>query len=136
MAPTTKTQSYLPTMEPLVLLLLLAAVCTTHKAAGAALDSSLVTSQTQQTPPKAPFCKSYECPRFTSHTIAPDTELRTYPSTLWASTSVTRGSTEAELSWGETSVLFRRLFRYITGDNLDGTTIAMTVPVLMRYQDV
>ncbi len=63
----------------------------------------------------------YEQPHYTViRTLAPGIELRDYDP---------RVAAETEIADGNEGEAFVRLFRYITGANTGGTTIAMTVPV-------
>ncbi|XP_005096555.2 heme-binding protein 1 [Aplysia californica] len=83
---------------------------------------------------KPSFCKTYECPLFNVDT-SNGYEMRTYTSeNVWVGTTITsRGS---YMGWMEQSRMFNRLFRYISGDNEAGTRIDMTVPVLMKFEDL
>jgi len=75
---------------------------------------------------KPAFCKSYDCPAFTSQALADNVELRTYSPSTWASTSNSGNRQKRGM--------FMKLFRYIQGDNVQDENIPMTVPVLTKVE--
>eukprot|EP00890_Picochlorum_soloecismus_P006538 jgi/Picsp_1/709/NSC_00703-R1_heme-binding protein 2-like len=70
------------------------------------------------------FCHNSECPEYEVLESRLHYEKRKYKKGLWVSTRV-----ESHLYPVATSIGFRRLFGYITGDNEDGIEINMTSPV-------
>lgn len=54
-------------------------------------------------------------------------ELRHYPQSKWTSTALECGNYKEG-----SSVAFRKLLNYITGNNSDGSSVSMTVPVVTR----
>jgi hypothetical protein len=73
------------------------------------------------------FCRGLECPKFTTDLRTRDYEKRTYPVSMWASTTIIGVDYGAASSQG-----FEKLFKYISGDNSDKKTIPMTAPVINR----
>ncbi|XP_018414325.1 PREDICTED: heme-binding protein 1-like [Nanorana parkeri] len=71
-----------------------------------------------------PFCGSYECPRYQVLKKYNTFEVRRYDSTFWVTTYLNSGS----MGLG-TMKSFRRLFKYISGENSQGISIKMNVPV-------
>jgi len=64
----------------------------------------------------------YECAPYTVLETAPDYQVRRYPSTKWATVTMTRSPQTPNKS-------FMKLFGYISGANEDEAKISMTVPV-------
>lgn len=73
------------------------------------------------------FCKSNECPKFTVVDKQDTYELRKYEEAYWTSTNIL--GVDMKKAGNQA---FHRLYDYITGDNVDGVTIDMTVPVINR----
>ncbi|XP_077342212.1 heme-binding protein 2-like [Lithobates pipiens] len=71
-----------------------------------------------------PFCGSYECPRYQVLKRYNTFELRSYESTRWATTYLNSGGMGIGMM-----KTFRRLFKYISGENSEGISIKMNVPV-------
>merc|ERR1711976_334935 len=76
---------------------------------------------------KPDFCRGNDCPRFDVLLTTQGYELREYENALWVSSEG-----QAMEAGDITSILFRRLFRYIDGANENGQKIAMTSPVLTK----
>ncbi|GFN85389.1 heme-binding protein 2 [Plakobranchus ocellatus] len=91
------------------------------------LAASLVLVNCQSKPE---FCKSYDCPLFTSQSFN-GYELRSYGPTTWVGTSRLASSSDSAVNG-----MFMKLFRYIGGDNAAGQKIKMTVPVLTKVEAV
>ena len=75
------------------------------------------------------FCNGLDCPRYTVLRSTPDYEVRQLDPSVWSSTTVesmdfTQASEEG----------FHRLFRYISGDNVNQTKVPMAAPVLVDVQ--
>ncbi|KAM5164752.1 heme-binding protein 2-like [Mantella aurantiaca] len=71
-----------------------------------------------------PFCGSYECPRYEVLKRYNTFELRRYESTRWVTTYLNTDGMGLGIMKS-----FRRLSRYISGENSEGITIKMNVPV-------
>lgn len=69
-----------------------------------------------------------EEPRYTSQISDGAFEVREYPGLVVAETTVSGPRDDAERE------AFRRLFRYISGDNLRRSDISMTAPVIIKPQ--
>merc|ERR1719384_310609 len=67
----------------------------------------------------------YECAPYTVLETAPDYQVRRYPSTKWATVTMTRSPQTPNKS-------FMKLFGYISGANEDEAKISMTVPVATK----
>jgi hypothetical protein len=65
-------------------------------------------------------------------TLADNIEIRKYPPTKWATAKLEMNMNQSEFS-SDSSILFRQLFRYITGTNTESQKIAMTSPVKFDY---
>ncbi|XP_076874098.1 heme-binding protein 2 [Brachyhypopomus gauderio] len=71
------------------------------------------------------FSTGLQNPKFTSQdSKGQDYEIRTYHTTNWVSTTVSGAEQDAALSAG-----FKRLFKYIQGDNENKAKVEMTAPV-------
>jgi len=80
------------------------------------------------------FCKGSECPAFTEETRQGFSE-RIYTSPMtWAATRITSNSSQTQWMTSNSNMMFNKLFRYISGENVNGTKIDMTKPVLTRYE--
>ncbi|XP_033637255.1 heme-binding protein 1-like [Asterias rubens] len=68
-------------------------------------------------------------PKYTVIATKEGFEEREYDESLWAVTEATGETIKAA-----TSVGFRKLFKYITGANKEGVTVAMTAPVMVFHE--
>ncbi|XP_077566531.1 heme-binding protein 2 [Stigmatopora nigra] len=74
------------------------------------------------------FSSGLQTPQFTTPEKQPqDYEVRTYEAAKWVSTTVNGTSLDESMRTG-----FRRLFKYIQGDNTDKVKVEMTAPVTCR----
>ncbi|XP_073413535.1 heme-binding protein 2-like [Dendrobates tinctorius] len=71
-----------------------------------------------------PFCGNYECPKYQVLKKYNTFELRNYESTHWVTTQL-----KTEMFGLGIMKSFKRLLNYINGQNMEGITIKMTVPV-------
>ncbi|XP_069810437.1 heme-binding protein 2-like [Dendropsophus ebraccatus] len=71
-----------------------------------------------------PFCGNYECPKYQVLKRYNTFELRRYDSTLWVTTQL-----ETDMFGLGIMKSFKRLFNYISGQNEQGISIKMSVPV-------
>ncbi|XP_056419354.1 heme-binding protein 2-like [Hyla sarda] len=71
-----------------------------------------------------PFCGNYECPKYQVVKRYNTFELRSYESTLWVTTQL-----DTDVFGLGIMKSFKRLFNYISGQNTEGISIKMTVPV-------
>ncbi|KAM3931930.1 heme-binding protein 2-like [Leptodactylus fuscus] len=71
-----------------------------------------------------PFCGNYECPKYQVLKKYNTFELRRYDSTRWVVTNL-----ETDMFGLGIMKSFKRLFNYITGENVEGISIKMSVPV-------
>lgn len=71
-----------------------------------------------------PFCGNYECPKYQVLKRYNTFELRRYDSTHWVTTQL-----DTDMFGLGIMKSFRRLFNYIDGENTEGVSIKMTVPV-------
>eukprot|EP00667_Euglena_gracilis_P023655 EG_transcript_26804 len=74
------------------------------------------------------FCHDIDCPRFTNASAA-GIEIRAYTESRWVKTNLTGATDDAYEAAVEAG--FRRLFRYISGENAAKAKIPMTAPVLV-----
>ncbi|KAM9317176.1 heme-binding protein 2-like [Gastrophryne carolinensis] len=70
------------------------------------------------------FCGSYECPTYQVLKRYNTFELRRYDSTRWVTTYLDSGTLGLGIMKS-----FKRLFKYINGENSEGISIKMNVPV-------
>ncbi|XP_053315829.1 heme-binding protein 2-like [Spea bombifrons] len=96
-------------------LLVLAVVC---------LCSSAVTAEDEASDATPAFCRNLECPKYQVVKKYEDFELRAYEPTQWVSTTM-----KVDLLGFGMVKSFRRLFKYISGGNIESQKINMTVPV-------
>lgn len=75
------------------------------------------------------FCHGLDCPKYEVVDTTDAYEVREYSEGVWATTTVESYNYAFAVSVG-----FRRLFRYIDGDNKDGVKIPMTSPVLTEVE--
>lgn len=75
---------------------------------------------------------AYEEPAYTTDGIVDGIEYRRYQPYLVAETVVAGGADRDQAA----SIAFRRLFKYISGDNAAGSEIAMTTPVQQQTAGV
>ena len=61
-----------------------------------------------------------------------DVEIRRYKPSKWVSAKMSMNMNKKEVN-NDRTIMFRQLFRYITGTNTDKQKIAMTSPVKMNY---
>jgi hypothetical protein len=88
--------------------------------------SSSSSSSSSSSPPT--FCHGIDCPPFETVATSAAYDTRAYPAGLrWTSTVISGAGYDDAVSAG-----FGRLFRYISGANVDGMKIAMTAPVRVR----
>jgi len=84
------------------------------------------------------FCKGYECPEFTEERASHGDQgftSRVYTSDMtWAATRVSTNTSQTQWMTANSNMMFSKLFRYISGENVNGTKIDMTTPVLTRYE--
>ncbi|XP_029352598.1 heme-binding protein 2 [Echeneis naucrates] len=74
---------------------------------------------------QALFSTGLQNPKFTAHeNKEKDYEIRTYHPTKWVSTSLSEMQLDAAMNTG-----FRRLFKYIQGNNQNKVKVEMTAPV-------
>ncbi|XP_060557151.1 heme-binding protein 2-like [Ruditapes philippinarum] len=76
---------------------------------------------------KPKFCKSLDCPAYKVIQTTKDFEVREYYTSNWVSTNLT-GISYKDAS----SMMFMKLFGYISGQNEKKQKIAMTAPVTNR----
>ncbi|XP_023256258.1 heme-binding protein 2-like [Seriola lalandi dorsalis] len=77
---------------------------------------------------QALFSSGLQNPKFTAEEKkGEDYEIRTYHATKWVSTSLSGMQLDAAMNTG-----FRRLFRYIQGNNQNKVKVEMTAPVTCR----
>ncbi|XP_075719077.1 heme-binding protein 2-like [Rhinoderma darwinii] len=71
-----------------------------------------------------PFCGNYECPKYQVLKRYNTFELRRYDTTRWV-------TTQLELDMFGLGIMksFKRLFNYINGENIEGVSMKMSVPV-------
>lgn len=83
---------------------------------------------------KTLIVEDYEAPEYEVVNKLNDTcEIRKYPTLIWATALANGKFNDAEKE--NSSMLFRKLFRYISGDNEANQKISMTVPVTMDYKE-
>jgi len=83
---------------------------------------------------KTIIIEDYEAPEYEVLNKLSDTcEIRKYPTLIWATAQAKGKFNDSEKD--NSSTLFRKLFRYISGDNEANQKIAMTVPVTMDYRE-
>lgn len=70
------------------------------------------------------FCGSYKCPKYQVLKRYNTFELRRYDSTHWVTTQL-----DTDMFGLGIMKSFKRLFNYISGQNTEGVSIKMTVPV-------
>lgn len=76
------------------------------------------------------FSTGLQSPKFTEQEKkGEDYEVRTYHDTKWVSTTVSGMQLDAAMSTG-----FRRLFKYIQGNNQNKAKVEMTAPVTCRVE--
>ncbi|XP_022099504.1 heme-binding protein 2-like [Acanthaster planci] len=73
------------------------------------------------------FCRELECPKFTTDYTTKDYEKRTYPQSMWVSTTIIGVDYQGASTQG-----FDKLFEYISGKNSEKKKIDMTAPVITR----
>lgn len=73
------------------------------------------------------FCHGLDCPGYTVLSQANGYEVRRYNESQWARTLVKGVDYDDAVQKG-----FKRLFNYISGDNVDNEKIEMTAPVQVR----
>ncbi|KAM4042075.1 heme-binding protein 2-like [Anomaloglossus baeobatrachus] len=71
-----------------------------------------------------PFCGNYQCPKYQVSKKYNTFELRRYDSSHWVTTQL-----ETDMFGLGIMKSFKRLLNYINGQNMEGVTIKMTVPV-------
>ncbi|XP_064635331.1 heme-binding protein 2-like [Lineus longissimus] len=75
------------------------------------------------------FCRGVDCPRFTIIKTEKEFEIRKYEVSYWTSTDMYEMDLQDAFRTG-----FRRLFKYITGENENKEKLAMTCPVLTKIK--
>ncbi|XP_038052882.1 heme-binding protein 2-like [Patiria miniata] len=73
------------------------------------------------------FCRHLECPKYTMDYQTKDYEKRSYPLSMWVSTTIIGVHYDKASQEG-----FDKLFSYISGHNSENKKIAMTAPVIDR----
>jgi len=73
------------------------------------------------------FCRGLECPKFSVDYRTNEYEKRTYPMSMWVSTTIIGIDYKDATSQG-----FEKLFAYISGSNAEKKKIDMTAPVINR----
>lgn len=76
---------------------------------------------------KPKFCNGLDCPAFEVTEKTKDYELRAYAASQWVQTALTGIDYQAAQYQ-----MFMKLFKYISGNNVDKKKIAMTCPVIVR----
>ncbi|XP_075452378.1 heme-binding protein 2-like [Ascaphus truei] len=89
---------------------------------GGSLATAEESGAVSQSPP---FCRSLECPKYQLVKEYQTFEQRAYEATRWVTTQV-----EQDYFGFGIVTSFRRLFKYISGNNTQGIKIPMTVPVM------
>merc|ERR1712055_568853 len=92
---------------------------------------SLLTGSSPESPSNVPGCPrhGYECAPYSILENGEGYQVRSYPPAKWA-TVTQRGQPD---NWQNRS--FMKLFRYISGDNVGGQKIEMTVPVSTKVAE-
>ncbi|XP_069136614.1 heme-binding protein 2-like [Argopecten irradians] len=75
------------------------------------------------------FCHDLDCPAFETTDTRTGYEKRRYESTKWVATNLT----EVGFTNAENTLMFGKLFQYISGKNAQNEKIPMTAPVLRRH---
>lgn len=76
----------------------------------------------------------YEMPKYeVIDTLENNVEIRRYAATKWVDAKMDGVVTDDEVS-SDSGTMFRKLFRYISGNNSENQKISMTVPVTINYE--
>jgi len=77
--------------------------------------------------PRSKLCHGLDCPKYTVTNTTKKWELRHYEATKWVATHA-QAMNKSEVNSG----MFQKLFKYISGANVNGTKIDMTAPVATK----